>query len=56
MYKEPNPMKEIHMIQEKIYDEQKHMTDKEKIAALHKEVEETEKKYGLTLKKVLYVK
>lgn len=56
MFKEPKPMKEIHKIQEKLYEEQKKMSDKEKLAALHREAEETEKKYGLTLRKVSHVK
>jgi len=56
MYKEPRPMREIHEIQEKIYEEQKNMTDKEKIAAIHREAEEAEKKLGLNLKKVSHVR
>lgn len=56
MLKEPRPMREIHKIQEKIYKEQKNMTDKEKLEALHREAEEAEKKYGLSLKKVSHVK
>lgn len=51
MYKEPRPMREIHEIQEKIYEEQKNMADKEKIAAIHREAEEAVKKYGLNLRK-----
>ena len=46
MFKEPKPMREIHKIQEELYKEQKKMTDKEKLAALHREAEEAEKKYG----------
>ncbi len=55
MYKEPKPMKEIHEIQEKIYEEMKNMTDKEKIETIRREVEKTEKKYGLKLRKVSHV-
>lgn len=56
MYKEPKAMKEIHEIQEKIYEEQKNMTENEKLNAIHKEVEEARKKYGLTLRKMAHVK
>jgi hypothetical protein len=56
MYKEPRPMKEIHEIQEKIYEEQKHIGDKGKLNALHREAEETEKKYGIALRKISHVK
>lgn len=56
MFREPKPMKEIHDIQEFLYKKQKKMTDKEKLAALHREAEEVEKKYGLFLKKVAYAK
>jgi len=56
MFKEPKPMREIHKIQEGLYEEQKKMTDKEKLAALHREAEEAEKKYGFSLRKVSYAK
>ena len=56
MLKEPRPMKEIHEIQEKLYEERKKMTDKEKLAAIHGEAEETERKYGFALRKVSHVK
>mgnify|MGYP001571383723 CR=1 FL=1 len=56
MLKEPMPMKEIHEIQEKLYEERKNMTDKEKLAAIHREAKEASKKYGLTLRKVSRVK
>lgn len=49
-------MREIHKIQEELYKEQKKMTDKEKLAALHREAEEAEKKYGFSLRKVSHVK
>ena len=51
MGKEPRPMREIHEIQEKIYEEQKNLTDKEKLERIHKEAEEAEKKFGLKLRK-----
>lgn len=56
MVKEPRPMKEIHGIQEKLYEEHKKMTSKEKLAALHHEAGEAEKKYGFALRKLLHVK
>ena len=36
MRKEAKPMREIHEIQEKIYEEQRQMSDKEKIEAIYK--------------------
>ncbi len=56
MLKEPRPMREIHEIQEKLYEERKKMSGKEKIAAIHREAEEAEKEYGLALRKVSHVK
>ncbi len=35
MVKELGPMKEIHEIQEKLYEERKNMIDKEKLAVIH---------------------
>ena len=52
MDNEPRPMREIHEIQERLFEERKNMTDEEKLAFLHREVEEAEGKYGLLLKKV----
>ena len=49
-YKEPRAMRDIHKIQERIYEEQKNMTDEEKLEALHREVEEAEKKYSFKLR------
>ncbi|MFQ5965709.1 MAG: hypothetical protein ACE5KZ_15660 [Candidatus Scalinduaceae bacterium] len=51
MGNEVNPMREIHEIQERIYEEQKCMTNKEKKEALHKEAKEARKKFGLKIKK-----
>ena len=51
MYKEPEAMRMIHEIQEKIYEETKHMGDREFIDYVHKAAEETKRKYGLNLKK-----
>lgn len=56
MLKELKPMREIHEIQERIYEEHKNMTSKEKLAAIHRESEEAAKKYGLALRKVSHVK
>lgn len=55
MYKEPKPMREIHEIQERLYEEQKNMTDEKKLEALHREAEEAKRKYGLKLRKVSHV-
>lgn len=54
MLNEPRPMREIHEIQEKIYEEQKNMSDKEKLEALRKEAEEFKKKWGLNLRKIVH--
>jgi len=54
MYKEPKPMREIHAIQEKLYDEEKGLSDKERIAKIHKEAEELIKKYGLKFRATSY--
>ncbi|MDO8662579.1 MAG: hypothetical protein Q7K98_05090 [Candidatus Omnitrophota bacterium] len=56
MLKESGPMKEIHEIQEILYEEHKKMTNKEKLVTLHREAEEAERKYGFTLRKVSHVK
>lgn len=44
-------MREIHEIQEQIYEDQKSMTDKEKIEAIQKEAAEARKTLGLKIKK-----
>ena len=51
MRKGTKPMREIHEIQEKIYEEQRQMSDKEKIEAIHREDEEARKRYSLKIKK-----
>lgn len=56
MFKEPKPMKEIHEIQESLYEEHRKMSDKKKLAALHREAEEAEKKYGFALRKVSHAR
>ncbi|MFQ5835443.1 MAG: hypothetical protein ACE5HR_05945 [bacterium] len=56
MYKESETMRQIHQIQEKIYEETRHMTVEEKIEYINKTAEEVEEKYSLNLKKVLPVR
>ena len=51
MYKEPRPMREIHEIQERLYEEEKGLSGKERIAKIHKEAREVIEKYGLKFKK-----
>jgi len=51
MYEEPRPMREIHSIQEKIYEEYKNLSNEEKLARMHKEAEEAGKRFGLRLRK-----
>ena len=55
MYKEPKPMREIHEIREKLYEENKNLSHKEHIAKVHREAEAAIKKYGLKLKKASHV-
>lgn len=50
MYKEPRPMQEIHKIQEELYEKEKRLTTKERIAKIHKEAQEAIKKYGIKVK------
>ena len=52
MLSEPKPMRKIHEIEEKIYEEQKGLSIKEKVEAIHRESEEALKKWGLNLRKV----
>ncbi len=56
MFRELRPLKEIHRIQERLYEERKKMTDREKLALIHREAEEVKKKYGLALRKISYAK
>lgn len=56
MYKEPEAMRMIHAIQEKFYEETKHLPAKEKFELIKKEVEQAEKEYGLHLRKVSHVR
>ena len=52
MLNEPRPMREIHEIQEKIYEEYKGLSIKEKVEAINREAKEALKKWGLKLKKL----
>ena len=52
MNNEPEGMREIHAIQEKIYEKTKTMTVEEKMVYVRKSAEEAEKKYGLHLRKI----
>ncbi len=51
MYKASESMKELHKIRKKMYEEMKHMSSKERVAAINKAAEEIERKYGLHLRK-----
>ena len=47
MYNEPKPMREIHEIQERLYEEEKNLAYKDRIKKIHREAQELIKKYGL---------
>ena len=51
MMKEPKPMQEIHETQEKIYEEDKNLSRKERIDKTNRIAEETIRKYGLKIKR-----
>ena len=51
-YKEPKPMREIHRIQEKLYEEEKNLSTKELVEKINCEAEQAIKKYGLKTKHV----
>ncbi len=53
MIDEPRPMKEIHEIQEKLYEERKGMTDEEILEDFHRTTEELIHKFGLKIKTTL---
>jgi predicted methyltransferase len=55
MYKEPRPMREIHEIQQRLYEEEKNLSAEDRIAKIHREAEDVIKKYGLKLKKAAHV-
>ncbi|MCG2711486.1 MAG: hypothetical protein L6416_04075 [Candidatus Omnitrophica bacterium] len=54
MYKEPRPMREIHEIQERLYEEEKNLSSKERLAKIHREAQEVIKKYNLKIGKVTH--
>ena len=47
--KEPKPMQEIHDIQEKIYEEDKHLTREQRIEKSNRIAKEMIRRYGLKL-------
>ena len=51
MYKEPTAMKEIHKIQEQLYEERRGLSDKKVIEKTRQEAEKVMKQYGLKLRK-----
>ena len=51
MFKEPRPVQEIHAIQEKIYEEEKKMTVKQRLDILHKKAKAAKQRLGLKIKK-----
>lgn len=55
MYKEPEAMREIHEIREKMQEEMKGMTTKERVEYIHRAAEEAKKKYGLKFKKAAHI-
>ena len=48
--KEPKPMREIHQIQEKIYEEDKNLSRKERIEKTNRIAEEMIRRHGLKLR------
>jgi len=50
MYKEPDAMRGIHEIREKMYEETRGLSSKEIIEKYRKEAKEVKKKYGLKFK------
>jgi len=50
MFKEPKPMREIHQIQERIFEKEKNLSSRERIRKLNEESKGIIKKYGLKIK------
>ncbi len=50
MPKEPEPMREIHQIQERIFEDERNLSSHERISKLRKEAAQIIKKYGLKFK------
>ncbi len=51
MYDEPRPMKEIHDVQRKLYEEEKHLSRADRIAKIHREAEAFAKKHGIKVRR-----
>ncbi len=49
--KETEAMREIHEIRERLYEEEKHLSRKEKVAKIRREAQEACEKYGLKFRK-----
>lgn len=47
MFKEPKAMREIHKIQEKIYEEEKGLTSAQRVGRVKEEARKFMEKYGL---------
>ena len=54
MYNEPRPMREIHEIQRRLYEEEKNLSPKERIAKIHKEAEDFIREYGIKVKRAVH--
>lgn len=50
--KEPKPMQEIHEIQERIYEEDKHLSREQRIEKTNRIAEEMIRKYHLNIRRV----
>jgi hypothetical protein len=50
MYREPEAMREIHEIRERLHEEEKNLSMNEKLEKTHREAQEIIKKYGVKLK------
>ena len=50
MYREPEAMREIHEIRERLHEEEKDLSTKEKLEKTHREAQELTKKYNIKFK------
>ena len=50
MFKEPKAMREIHKIQEKLYEERKGLTSEQEIRLIRENARKMKEKYGLKSK------
>ena len=55
MYQEPEPMRKLHEIRLKLYEENKNLTYEEHVAKVHKEAEDFIKKYGIKVKRASHI-